>query len=350
MLHHVSDAERVLDAAERRSPDRLLDIGFAFRGAKTLMSAIEFDVFTALSKGPAECDVLMNRLGIHPRGARDFFDALVAMRLLRRDQLGRYSNSSDCERYLNRNSPDYLGDLFEHLNTRMYDIWGRLSHALRSGSPQSGALGNGGYAALYTNTRALSQFVRAMTAGSLMPAKALAAEFAWHKYTTFIDIGTAQGCVPVEIARAHPHLVGGGFDLPEVHAEFSAYVNDRGLASRLTFYNGDFFKHDLPSADVLIMGRILHNWGLATKKMLLHKAYRTLPSGGALIVYDPMLDEDRANSHALFASLTMLLETQEGFEYTATECLGWLDEAGFCGMHTIRIDAGHMAMIGYKNT
>jgi hypothetical protein len=334
--------------SECTRPDRILDIGFAFRQSKVLLCAVELDVFTALDNGPAGCGELSARLKIHQRGASDFFDALVALQVLQRDVSGQYSNTPDGARYLNRRSSDYIGGLFEHLNGRMYGIWNYLGEALRSGLPQSGALGDGGYDALYANKEALGIFLRAMTGGSLLPARALASKFAWHEYADFIDIGTALGCVPVEIARVFPHLTGGGFDLPAVGDAFAAYVSERGLGAQLKFHPGDFLKNELPSADVLIMGRILHNWGIETKRLLLEKAYRTLPEGGALIVYDPMIDELRVNSPALFAGLTMLLETPEGFEYTASECCNWMTEAGFSETKLLPLDVGHLAVIGYK--
>jgi hypothetical protein len=348
MPFHIPAPEGMLGRAKREGPDHILELAFAFRQAKALMSAVELDVFTVLSEGRVECGTLIERLNIHPRGAREFLDVLVTLGLLYRDQLGRYSNAADCDRYLNRHSPEYIGDLVEHLNTRMYEIWGRLAAALRSGSPQSGALGDGGYKALYANSAALTKFLRAMTIGSRLPARMLAREFNWHEHASFIDVGTAQGCVPAEIATVHPHIVGGGFDLSEVRGAFCDYVNALGLGQRLTFHAGNFLQDELPGADVLIMGRILHNWGLPIKKMLLGKAYRALPAGGALIVYDPMLDDDRTNAHTLFAGLTMLLETQEGFEYTPAECRRWMAEAGFCRMEDMRLDAGHTAIIGYK--
>ena len=106
--------------------------------------------------------------------------------------------------------------------------------------------------------------------------KALAAAFPWANYGTLIDIGASQGCLPVEIALAHPHITGGGFDLPQLASLFDSYVRERALADRLRFYPGDFFKDPFPSADVLVIGRVLHNWDLATKKMLLKKAYDAL--------------------------------------------------------------------------
>jgi SAM-dependent methyltransferase len=192
-------------------------------------------------------------------------------------------------------------------------------------------------------------FLSGMTAGSLVAAQALAAKFPWREFKTMIDIGTAQGGAVVEIARANPHLTGGGFDLPPVGPTFASYVRKHGLSDRLQFYPGDFFTDPLPTADVLVMGRILHNWDLPTKKMLLAAAYRALPPGGALIVYDPLIDDDRrTDAHALLSSLNMLIETAGGFEYTGADCKEWMKQAGFVEIRTEPLGDMHTAAIGIK--
>jgi precorrin-6B methylase 2 len=329
-------------------PDRILDIGFAFRKSKVLLSAVELDLFTILGSGALDGATLAHRLAIQTRGSMEFFDALVTLGLLDRDAAGRYISPPDCARYLNRSSADYIGGILEHLNSRMYGTWSKLGSALRSGLPQSGALGDGGYTALYETELALDHFLRAMTASSMLVATSLAAAFPWNSVRSFADIGAAQGCVACEIAKAHPHLTGIGFDLPQVGTAFTRYVAERSLTQRLAFAAGDFMTDDLPSADVLILGRILHNWGDVTKARLLAKARHALPVGGHLIVYDPMLDESRSSGPALFAGLTMLLETTEGREYSVRECHDWLAEAGFGELQVIALDRAHVAILGRK--
>jgi hypothetical protein len=79
-----------------------------------------------------------------------------------------------------------------------------------------------------------------------------------------------------------------------------------------------------------MMGHILHDWSLETKRMLVRKAYEALPNGGSLIVYESIIDDDRSeNSFGLLMSLNMLIETAEGFDYTGADCSGWMKEAGF---------------------
>jgi hypothetical protein len=303
----------------------------AFWGSKAVLSAVEVGVFSVLATGPLPVEPLAEKLGLHRRGARDFLDALVALGLLDRVD-GVYSNSPDVDLFLDRAKPSYIGGLLEMANARLYPFWGSLTTALRTGLPQN-ELGSGGedmFATLYSDPDALRQFLSAMTGVSAGSGRAIAATFEWGRYSTFVDVGTAQGAVPVQLALAHPHLTGTGFDLPAVEPVFRDYVAEFGLSDRIDFRGGDFFADDLPAADVLVMGHILHDWDLARKMTLLAKAYAALPEGGALIVYETLIDDDRrANAFGLLMSLNMLIETSGGFDYTGADCCGWMREIGF---------------------
>ena len=331
------------------TPDRIFKIAYAFREAKALLSAVEVGVFTALADGPLEYDRLRNRIGLHERGARDFFDALVALGLLAREEDGRYRNAPGSDLYLSRNSADYVGGLLDHLNTREYPYWNLLTPALQTGNPQFGDKVNGHYGALYAHEADVESFARAMSASTLDVAKALAGRFPWRDYNTLIDIGSAEGCLPVQIAQSHAHISGGGFDLPPIGHLFDAYVSSHRLSQRLRFYPGDFLVDPLPPADVLVFGRVLHNWDLSIKKMLLRKAYAALPRGGAVIVYERLIDDDRkVSTPGLLDSLNMLVMTEGGFDYSASDCFGWMQEAGFDHTRAEPLAADQSMVIGVK--
>jgi hypothetical protein len=333
---------------ETSSPDRILEIGYAFWKSKALLTAIEFDLFTVLAQGPLSLDELIVRLGLAGRGARDFFDALVSLDLLTRDPAERYANSLDADRYLNHASPAYIGAALERLNAGSYQSWGALPTALRTGDPQNTPLGCG-YSNLYANEPALETFLNGMMGGVLLPAKVLAENFPWSKYRTVADIGAAQGCCLVQIAQVHRHIIGCGFDLPLVGAVFDRYVRAQNLSDRLRFHAGNFFDDPLPRADVIIMGRILHNWDLQTKKMLLRKAYAALASGGILIVYETLIDDARRHhTHALLQSLNMLIMTEGGFDYTAADCIAWMEESGFREPRVEPLACNHSMIVSVK--
>jgi len=202
---------------------------------------------------------------------------------------------------------------------------------------------------LYSDPDRLRGFLEGMTGISRVTARAIAAKFPWARYKTMIDIGCAQGCTPVEVALAHPHITGGGFDLPIVGPIFEQYVAAQNLAPRLRFYPGSFFDDPLPSADVLVMGHILHDWDLDKKQMLLRKAYEALPAGGSLIVYEAIIDDARRqNAFGLLMSLNMLIETEGGFDFTGADCAGWMREVGFRETRVEALDGPDSMVIGVK--
>jgi precorrin-6B methylase 2 len=274
----------------------------------------------------------------------------VALGFLKRED-GCYSNTPETDLFLDRNKLSYIGGILEMANHRLYPFWGQLTEALRTGQPQNECkTGSSGlFETLYADPARLKEFLSAMTGVSHASNSMIARVFPWKDYQTFVDVGTAQGDLAAQIALANPHLRGLGFDLPEVAPIFQQYAETLDIANRLTFVPGDFFKHDLPTADVVLMGHILHDWDLATKKMLIRKAFDAIPSGGALIVYDTIIDDDRSqNAFGLMMSLNMLIETSGGFDYTGADCKAWMKDAGFSAMRVEQLTGPDSMVIGIK--
>jgi len=336
--------------SEQPTPEKILQTGLAFWPAKTLLSAIEIGIFTELANGAQTLEGLSTRLALHPRSARDFLDTLVALGFLQRDG-NSYANTAETGLFLDRDKPSYIGGILEMANHRLYPFWGHLTEALRTGLPQN-ELKSGGagmFEALYADPARLQQFLAAMTGISHGANMAIARLFPWQRYQTFVDVGTAQGDLASQIALANPSLRGIGFDLPEVGPIFDAYTAQVGVADRVRFVAGSFFDAPLPAADVVLMGHILHDWDLPTKKMLIHKAYDAVPAGGALIVYESIIDDDRStNAFGLMMSLNMLIETEGGFDYTGADCAGWMREAGLTSTSVTPLVGPDSMVVGIK--
>ncbi|MEE8349843.1 MAG: methyltransferase [Acidobacteriota bacterium] len=326
-----------------------MQLGLGFWDSKTLLSAIELGVFSELAKEPLDAKKLRERLGLHPRGARDFFDALVSLGMLRRNG-GDYSNTTETDLYLDRAKPSYIGGMLEMANTRLYPFWGALTEALRTGQPQNEAKqGEGLFEAIYSDPDKLREFLKAMTGLSMGANRAIAEKFPFGDYQTYIDVGTAQGGLPVQVGLAHQHITGGGFDLEVVAPVFKEYVDSFGLAERLRFYPGDFFEDPFPKADVISMGHILHDWDLEEKRQLIAKAHQALPEGGALIIWESIIDDDRSeNAFGLLMSLNMLIETPGGFDYTGADCCSWLKDAGFQEARVEHLAGADSMVVGIK--
>jgi hypothetical protein len=338
--------------SEDPTPDQIMQVGLGFWASKTLLSAVEMELFTELAKHPESGEALRDRLGLHSRSYRDFLDALVALGFLERDE-GAYRNTPSTDKFLDKGKPSYIGGILEMANLRLYRFWGGLTEGLRTGQLQNEAKSGEMpfFQALYADPSRLKGFLAAMTGLSHGANLAIARQFPWHEHETFVDVGTAQGDLAVQIAVANEHLTGAGFDLPEVAPVFEDYVEQNGVQDRLRFTAGDFFADELPRADVLVMGHILHDWGLDEKRTLIRKAYEALPDQGALIIYETIIDDDRSqNVFGLLMSLNMLIETERGFDYTASDCMDWMTDAGFASTRAEHLIGPDSMVIGVKSS
>jgi hypothetical protein len=337
-----------------RSPDHILQIGFGFWASKTLLSAVELAVFSQLADSPKSGPELQRTLGLHPRATFDFLDTLVALGLLEREGSGegaRYANTPVTALFLVKSSPQYLGGILEMANARLYRFWGDLTTALQTGLPQNEIkeTGKSMFEALYADPARLEQFMEAMSGISMGNFIAFAEKFDFSNYKTLADIGGATGQLSTIVAARHPHLRCQSCDLPEVQPIAERRVRAQNLDSRVTAETIDFFADEFPRADVITMGMILHDWNLENKKMLIAKAFRALPPGGAFVAIENIIDDERRqNAFGLMMSLNMLIEFGEAFDFTGAQFAAWCQEAGFSRCEIIPLAGPASAAVAYK--
>src|SRR4029078_11355703 len=202
---------------------------------------------------------------------------------------------------------------------------------------------------LYAELPRLEQFMGAMTGLSRITFEAFAAQFAFSNFKTLCDIGGATGLLCIEAAKKHPHLQCTSFDLPPVAPIAQKHIAAAGLSQRIGTAAGDFFKDPLPKADIITMGMILHDWNLEKKMQLIRAAYEALPSGGAFIAVEALIDNARReNVFGLLMSLNMLIEFGEAFDYSGADFEKWCREVGFKRFEVIHLAGPSSAAIAYK--
>jgi len=316
-------------------PSQILQVGMGFWPAKTVLSAVELELFTELSSEAMTGEEIGERVGLHPRGIYDFLDTLVALGFLERDgngSEGRYRNTQETATFLDKRKPTYVGGILEMSNSRLYPFWGDLTEALRTGQPQNEIKHTGRpmFDELYSDPARLEQFMDAMTGVSKRNFMALAEKFDFSRYETVCDVGGATGQLSMILARRHPHLRCISFDLPVVAPIAERRIAEAGLADRIEVASGDFFADPLPAADVITMGLILHDWNLERKMDLIRSAHEALPEDGAYIVIENLIDDERReNAFGLMMSLNMLIEFGDAFDFTGSEFSGWCRQVGF---------------------
>lgn len=333
------------------APDRIMQIGMA---SKVLLSAVELGAFTHLADGPKTGRELERAMALHARGTSDFLDALVALGFLSCDGKGEarlYRNTAETSAFLDRNSPRYIGGILEMANARLYRFWADLTPALKTGQAQNETRHSGRpmFDELYADPARLEQFMHAMSGVSRANFAALAEKFDFSPYRTLADIGGATGQLSCLVAERHAHLSCISYDLPVVKPIAERHIRERGMADRVQPGVIDFLRGEFPKSDVITMGMILHDWNLETKKMLIAKAYRALPEGGALIAVENIIDDERRkNAFGLLMSLNMLIEFGEAFDFTGADFAGWCQEAGFSRCEVIPLAGPASAAVAYK--
>ena len=338
----------------QQNPSYIMQTATSFWASKALLTAVELDLFTTLGDEAMTASRLGDVLGLHPRGTYDFFDALVALKFLNRDgdgPEGKYSNTPETASFLNKKSPTYIGGLPEMLNSRLFGFWDDLGTALKTGKPQNEIKHNGKpiFEELYSDEVRLGEFLDAMTGFQAANFQQLAERFDFTKFNSVADVGGALALLSRIVSKRHQHLTFSSFDLPEVAPLAQKHVDAAGMTSRIKVVKGDFFKDDLPKADVVTMGNILHDWNLDKKKMLIKKAYDALPEGGAFIAIENLIDDARReNAFGLLMSLNMLIEFGDAFDYTGANFREWCSEVGFQRFEILSLAGPTSAAIAYK--
>ena len=335
-------------------PSAIMQVGMGFWPSKTLLSAVELRVFTLLGSSPLTAGEIADRLQLRSRAVFDFLDGLVALHLLERAGSGEtavYANTPDTAVFLDTNSPMYIGGILEMANARLYAFWDGLTDALRTGEPQNEIkhTGRSMFEELYADPERLEQFMRAMSGISHGNFAALAEKFDFSQHQTVCDVGGATGQLSLMLAERHPHLTCVTFDLPVVEPIAQRTIDAAGLTERVSTASGDFFADPFPSADVITMGMILHDWNLERKQLLIRSAYDALPPGGALIAIENIIDDDRReNVFGLMMSLNMLIEFGDAFDFTGGDYRTWCEDAGFKKVEILPLAGPASAAIAYK--
>jgi hypothetical protein len=333
-----------------REPTDVKRLANAFCHAQLLLTADELGLFADLAAGgPSTADQIRERLGLAGRGLGDFLAGLVLLGLIVLTEDGRYDNAPIAAETLLPGTPRYIGGFLRRANRMLYPAWGRLGDALRSGEPQTAGAGDDAFLRMLGDPVQREPYLRMMDSASGLVAPYLVRAFDWAPHRTVLDVGGCRGNLVGRILAAHPHLSSGAvFDLPPMAEPFHAHTTALGVAGRASFTGGDFFRDDLPTADVVILGHVLHNWSPEQRAALVARAWAAVAPGGALLVYDAMLPETPADLPRTLVSLNMLLVTEGGSEYPASACQQWLADAGCTNTEVVGLGSTDTLVIGRR--
>jgi len=338
------------------TPENIMKIGTGFWASKILLSAVKFQIFTTLAENKSmSAKDIKTHLGLKctDRNVYDYLDALTTFGFLNREGLletAKYSNHNDTNFFLDKNKPSYIGGMLEMLNNRLYNFWGNLEDGLLTGLPQNEAKSGGNlFEALYSDADRLKEFIHAMSGIQMGNFMAFAQAFDFSKSKTLVDVGGSGALLSLMVAKHQEHMTCVSWDLPAVAPIANENIQKFQLQDKVKTANGDFFKDSLPTADIVVMGNILHDWDEETKLMLMKKAYDALPSGGAFVAIEGIIDDERnKNVFGMMVSINMLIETGKGFDYTFADFNKWAKAVGFTSTKIIQLAGPSSAAIAFK--
>jgi acetylserotonin N-methyltransferase len=311
-------------------PAPVLDLISAFRRTQVLFTACELKLFDALDT-PKTCAALANELTLNEDALGRLLAACVMLGLLRRDG-DKYANTPAASEYLTTASPNRMLGYINYSNAVLWKLWDELPGAVREGTHRwKQVYGTDGpiFAQLFRTPADQREFLLGMHGYGLISSPQVVAAVDLSRYRTFVDLGGATGHLATAAVQRWPNLSAVVFDLPQVIGLTQEIVNTTPVADRVKIVGGDFFADDLPPGDVYALGRILHDWTEAKILKLLTKIHAALPPGGAVLLAEKVLHDDKAGPDwAVTQSLNMLLVT-EGKERTLGEYAGLLERVGF---------------------
>jgi hypothetical protein len=311
---------------ERNSAIEIARIATAYAQSRILHSAVELNLFSELAQVPMSCAELCAKLGLNEALTAGLLRALEAVGLLdARD--GRYVTSDLARQILLPGGPVNLVDYIKVTSTRHFALWSNLTGELTS--PERSVNGRMAFETAYADPVMAARFLAHMDSARGLIMRSVVQSIDWTTFQTFADIGGARGELAARISLACPHLRGTVFELPPVQPLFAEHMVRRGTTETVRFSPGDFFIDDLPRADVLILGHVLHDWAPDAQILLLEKVYNAVNDGGLVLIYDQMIDPDRPDVYTMIASMNVSLVTGSGSEYTLTECQERVMKAGF---------------------
>jgi acetylserotonin N-methyltransferase len=312
-------------------PSVILGLLEAFRRSKTMFAAVSLGVFDALESGPQSAAALATTLKLDAGALERLLDGCVCLRVLAK-QGSLYKNTPTASAYLCEQSPARMTGYLKYSNEILWKMWANLEGAVREGTNRwQETFGWDGpiFSSFFKTEAAMREFLMGMHGQGLVSSPQVATAFDLSRFHRLVDLGGATGHLVVAACERYPQLRGVVFDLPETGSLAREIVGASAAASRIEVIAGDFFVDELPEGDIYSLGRILHDWTEAKGLALLKRIHDRLPAGGALLIAEKLLNEDKSGPHwAVMQNLGMLLYT-EGKERTLTEYKALLTQVGF---------------------
>ncbi|XP_061854426.1 probable bifunctional dTTP/UTP pyrophosphatase/methyltransferase protein isoform X2 [Colius striatus] len=325
-----SENQNGVSDSAAKPPSKILELMDGFRASKALFVASKLKIFDHLkAKGPQKAVDIASELGTSVCGTERLLDACAALGLLEKTPQG-YSNTDSANTYLTSDGEYSLHGYIIHSNDHLWPLFTNLESAVKEGKRQNhqafGKKAEDLFKDYYHSQEVKQRFMAAMHSIARLTARDVATAFDLSCFKSACDLGGCTGALAYELVKIYPNLNVTVFDLPEVIANTS-YLQPSGQHTPpVTFVSGDFFKDNIPEADLYILSRVLHDWPDEKIQVLLSKISSACKPGNALLLAEIVLDEQKTHPpRAVLQSLSMT----EGKQRSGSEYKQLLEKYGF---------------------
>ncbi len=331
---------------EYLDPEPLMQMGWSFAPSRVLTTAVQLGLFSLIQAGHKTAPALVRATGASGRGLGYLLDALCALGLLSRNG-ENYGLKALSERFLVKESPDYIGAMWE--KDWLWESWGGLTQAVRTGQPrirveqeaQAGQFFPDLVRTLHVINRApASRAARAL--GVAEPDCGL----------RVLDVACGSGVWGIAFAQANSRSHITAQDFPALLEVTRGYLIRHGVEAQYDFLPGDLRQADFGEAryDLALLGNIVHSEGEHASRELFGRLHRALRRGGRLAIIDMVPNADRTGPpYPVLFALNMLVHTLEGGTYTLEEYDRWLTGAGFARVETADIGSHSPMIVAHKS-
>ena len=307
-------------------PETINKLIFAAHSAFAMLAGMQLDVFTPLKGGPMTAEDIAHAIGVGgPARLRLLLYGLVAAGLLT-EQEGRFSNSSEANRFLVKGAPLYMGNRHTLLSHRWIANLPKIAESIRSGVPQAKVD--------FSNSpqQELEALLRRINLQTVAAAHALLEKYDLSSARTLVDVGSGGGGLAITITKACPHIKATAIDLPQVAPIAQKIVEEERATERVKVVVADVVRGPLPgSYDVAVLRSLLQVLPPQDARRAVKHIGAAINPGGKIYIIGQILDDSRTSPlEAVGFNLTFAINALDaGESYTEREHRGWLSEAGF---------------------
>ncbi len=319
-------------------PEELNEMIRGFMTSRTVLTALELDVFTAVASG-SSAEQVAEKIHADSRATEMLLNALSSLRLLEKKE-ETFFNTPDSARFFTEGSPDNARNGLIH-TAHLWHRWSTLTDCVRAGTP----VGSGEREVSW-----VPAFIAAMDRNARERTAAVVKAVGNPGIKRMLDLGGGSAAYSIAFLQTISGLKSEILDVAEVVPLAQENIRKAGYAERIIVRAGDMLRDPLgENFDLILMSAICHMFSPEENRRLFERAFGSLAAGGRLVVHDFILEPGKTapRAAALF-SLNMLVGTRAGSSYSEAEYSSWLEDAGFSEVRRVRLPGPSGLMFGTR--